>query len=51
MNTKTFCPCGGTSNLILGTGSEKEQIFVLEWLGGVGWVWWGVLWGGLWCRG
>ena len=24
MNTKAFFPCGGGSNLILGTGSEKK---------------------------
>ena len=28
MNTKAFCPCGGGSNLILGTGMEN-QIFIL----------------------
>ena len=27
MNTKAFFPCGGGSNLILGTGTEN-QIFV-----------------------
>ena len=26
--TKAFCPCGGGSNLILGTGMEN-QIFIL----------------------
>ena len=29
MNTKTFFPCGGGSNLILGTGREN-QIFVYQ---------------------
>ena len=29
MNTKVFFPCGGGSNLILGTGSEKNQIIFL----------------------
>ena len=29
MNTKAFFPCGGGSNLILGTGTEK-QIFVYQ---------------------
>ena len=28
MSTKAFCPCGGGSNLILGTGMEN-QIFIL----------------------
>ena len=28
MSTKAFCPCGGGSNLILGTGTEN-QIFIL----------------------
>ena len=28
MSTKAFFPCGGGSNLILGTGTEK-QIFIL----------------------
>ena len=28
MNTKAFFPCGGGSNLILGTGIES-QIFIL----------------------
>ena len=27
MSTKAFCPCGGGSNLILGTGTEN-QIFI-----------------------
>ena len=27
MSTKAFCPCGGGSNLILGTGMEN-QIFI-----------------------
>ena len=29
MNTKAFFPCGGGSNLILGTGTEN-QIFILR---------------------
>ena len=29
MNTKTLLPCGGGSNLILGTGKEN-QIFILR---------------------
>ena len=29
MNTKAFFPCGGESNLILGTGMEN-QIFVYQ---------------------
>ena len=29
MNTKAFFPCGGGSNLILGTGTEN-QIFVYQ---------------------
>ena len=29
MNTKAFFPCGGRSNLILGTGTEN-QIFILR---------------------
>ena len=28
MNTKTFFPCGGGSNLILGTGSENQIFFL-----------------------
>ena len=28
MSTKAFCPCGGGSNLILGTGMEN-QLFIL----------------------
>ena len=24
MSTKAFCPCGGGSNLILGTGTENQ---------------------------
>ena len=28
MSAKAFCPCGGGSNLILGTGTEN-QIFIL----------------------
>ena len=28
MNTKSFFPCGGGSNLILGTGSENEIFFL-----------------------
>ena len=28
MNTKAFFPCGGGSNLILGTGSENQIIFL-----------------------
>ena len=28
ISTKAFCPCGGGSNLILGTGTEN-QIFIL----------------------
>ena len=28
MNTKAFFPCGGGSNLILGTGSESQIIFL-----------------------
>ena len=28
MSTKAFCPCGGGSSLILGTGTES-QIFIL----------------------
>ena len=28
MSTKAFCPCGGGSNLILGTGTEN-QILIL----------------------
>ena len=31
MNTKAFCPCGGGSNLILGTDTEN-QIFVYQWV-------------------
>ena len=29
MNTKAFFPCGGGSNLIVGTGTEN-QIFILR---------------------
>ena len=29
MSTKAFCPCGGGSNLILGTGTENH-IFILR---------------------
>ena len=29
MRTKAFCPCGGGSNLILGTGTENH-IFILR---------------------
>ena len=29
MSTKAFCPCGGGSNLILGTGTQN-QIFILR---------------------
>ena len=28
MNTKTFFPCGGGSNLILGTGTENQIFFL-----------------------
>ena len=28
MNTKAFFPCGGGSNLILGTGSENQIFFL-----------------------
>ena len=28
MNTKAFFPCGGGSNLILGTGIENQIIFL-----------------------
>ena len=28
MNTKAFFPCGGGSNLILGTGSENQTFFL-----------------------
>ena len=28
MNTKAFFPCGGGSNLILGTGTEKQIFFL-----------------------
>ena len=28
MNTKAFFPCGGGSNLILGTGSENQNFFL-----------------------
>ena len=30
MNTKGLFPCGGGSNLILGTGREKSQMFVYQ---------------------
>ena len=29
MNTKAFCPCGGGSNLILGTGTENQILFLI----------------------
>ena len=28
MNTKAFFPCGGGSNLILGTGIENQIFFI-----------------------
>ena len=28
MNTKAFFPCGGRSNLILGTGTENQIFFL-----------------------
>ena len=28
MNTKAFFPCGGESNLILGTGTENQIFFL-----------------------
>ena len=28
MNTKAFFPCGGGSNLILGTGTENQIFFL-----------------------
>ena len=28
MNTKAFFPCGGVSNIILGTGREKQIFFL-----------------------
>ena len=28
MNTKAFFPCGGGSNLILGTGIENQKLFL-----------------------
>ena len=28
MNTKAFFPCGGGSNLILGTGTENQILFL-----------------------
>ena len=28
MNTKAFSPCGGESNLILGTGTENQIFFL-----------------------
>ena len=28
MNTKAFLPCGGGSNLILGTGTENQILFL-----------------------
>ena len=34
MNTKAFFPCGGGSNLILGTGTEN-QIIVVRSLGAI----------------
>ena len=29
MSTKAFCPCGGGSNLILGTGTENQILFLI----------------------
>ena len=29
MNTKAFFPCGGGSNLILGTGTENQILFLI----------------------
>ena len=29
MSTKEFCPCGGGSNLILGTGTENQILFLI----------------------
>ena len=29
MSTKAFCPCGGGSNLILGTGTENKILFLI----------------------
>ena len=29
MNTKAFLPCGGGSNLILGTGIENQIFFLI----------------------
>ena len=29
MSTKAFCPCGGGSNLILGTGIENQILFLI----------------------
>ena len=28
MSTKAFCPCGGGSNLILGTGTENQMFLI-----------------------
>ena len=29
MSTKAFCPCGGGSNLILGTGTKNQILFLI----------------------
>ena len=29
MSTKAFFPCGGESNLILGTGTENQILFLI----------------------
>ena len=29
MSTKAFCPCGGVSNLSLGTGTENQILFLI----------------------
>ena len=34
MSNKAFCPCGGGSNLILGTGTEN-YIFILRTLAAI----------------